>query len=193
MLIDPNTLREVTRSRHLIDKDLRENPEANKLFLEILTSRNHPERILRRMNEAGVLGKLLPDFGRIVAMMQFNMYHHYTADEHLLRAIGILSELERGELEDDHPLAHRLMSQNINRKVIYLAVLLHDIAKGRPEDHSLAGARIARRLGPRLGLTKNETELVAWLVEFHLVMSDTAQRRDLTDPQTIEDFVSNAQ
>ena len=193
LLIDPNTLREVTRSRHLIDKDLRENPEANKLFLEILTSRNHPERILRRMNEAGVLGKLLPDFGRIVAMMQFNMYHHYTADEHLLRAIGILSELERGELEDDHPLAHRLMSQNINRKVIYLAVLLHDIAKGRPEDHSLAGARIARRLGPRLGLTKNETELVAWLVEYHLVMSDTAQRRDLTDPQTIEDFVSNVQ
>ena len=126
-------------------------------------------------------------------MVQFNMYHHYTADEHLLRAIGILSELERGELEDDSPLAHRLMSQNINRKVIYLAVLLHDIAKGRPEDHSLAGARIARRLGPRLGLTKNETELVAWLVEFHLVMSDTAQRRDLTDPQTIEDFVSSVQ
>ena len=193
LLIHPDTLREVTRSRHLIDKNLREHPEANKLFLEILTSRNHPERILRRMNEAGVLGKFLPDFGRIVAMMQFNMYHHYTADEHLLRAIGILSELERGELEDDHPMAHRLMTQNINRKVIYLAVLLHDIAKGRPEDHSLAGARIARRLGPRLGLTKNETELVEWLVEYHLVMSDTAQRRDLTDPQTIEDFVASVQ
>ena len=110
LLIDPNTLREVTRSRHLIDKNLRENPEANKLFLEILTSRNHPERILRRMNEAGVLGAGCR-FGRIVAMMQLNMYHHYTADEHLLRAIGILSELERGELEDDSPLAHRLMSK----------------------------------------------------------------------------------
>lgn len=193
LLIDPDTLREVTRSRHLIDRDVREDPEANRLFLEILTSRNHPERILRRMNEAGVLGRLLPDFGRIVAMMQFNMYHHYTADEHLIRAIGILSELERGELEDDHPLANRLMTESINRKVIYLAVLLHDIAKGRPEDHSRAGARIARRLSSRLGLAKNETELVAWLVEHHLVMSDTAQRRDLADPQTIADFASTVQ
>lgn len=193
LLIHPDTLRAVTRSLALIDNDLRKNPEANKLFLDILTSQNHPERILRRMNEAGVLGKFLPDFGRIVALMQFNMYHHYTADEHLLRAIGLLSSLERGELVDDHPLAHELMKKNINRKVIYLAMLLHDIAKGRPEDHSVAGARIARRLGARLGLTQAETDLTEWLVLEHLVMSDTAQRRDISDPRTIEDFVTKVQ
>lgn len=193
LLIHPDTLRQVTRSLGLIDTKLRENPEANQLFLDILTSRNHPERILRRMNEAGVLGKFLPDFGRIVALMQFNMYHHYTADEHLLRAIGLLASLERGELKDDHPLAHELMIKSINRKVIYLAMLLHDIAKGRKEDHSIAGARIARRLGPRLGLTKAETDLTQWLVQEHLVMSDTAQRRDLSDPQTIIDFTGKVQ
>ncbi len=193
LLIHPNTLREVTRSLNLIDDKLRKNPEANALFLDILTSRNHPERILRRMNEAGVLGKFLPDFGRIVALMQFNMYHHYTADEHLLRAIGLLSSLERGVFEDDHPLAHELIKKNINRKVIYLATLLHDIAKGRPEDHSVAGARIARRLGPRLGFTKAETDLTEWLVREHLIMSDVAQRRDLSDPKTIRDFADKVQ
>ncbi|MGC6512189.1 MAG: [protein-PII] uridylyltransferase [Parvibaculales bacterium] len=193
LMIHPDTLREVTRSLDLIDESLRTNEEANKLFLDILTSQNHAERILRRMNEAGVLGRFLPDFGRIVALMQFNMYHHYTADEHLLRAIGILSDLERGKFSEDHPLAHELVKKNINRKVLYLAVLLHDIAKGRPEDHSIAGARIARRLGPRLGFSKAETELTEWLVREHLIMSDVAQRRDLSDLQTIRDFADKVQ
>ncbi len=193
LMIHPDTLREVTRSLNLIDEKLRQNPEANQLFLDILTAPNHVERILRRMNEAGVLGRFLPDFGRIVALMQFNMYHHYTADEHLLCAIGFLSELEQGKLKDDHPLAHELVKKNINRKVIYLAVLLHDIAKGRIEDHSIAGARIARHLGARLGFSKAETDLTEWLVREHLIMSDVAQRRDLSDPKTIYDFVGKVQ
>ena len=98
LMIHPDTLREVTRSLNLIDEGLRTNEEANKLFLDILTSPNHAERILRRMNEAGVLGRFLPDFGRIVALMQFNMYHHYTADEHLLRAIGLCQIWSRANL-----------------------------------------------------------------------------------------------
>ncbi|MEE3059675.1 MAG: HD domain-containing protein, partial [Pseudomonadota bacterium] len=192
--IHPDTLREITRSVGLIGPELRANQRANDLFLEILTSRRAPERTLRRMNEAGVLGRLLPDFGRIVAMMQFNMYHHYTADEHLLRAIGLLSEVEQGKATEEHPIAFELLSSGeINRNVIYLAVLLHDIAKGRPEDHSIAGARIARRLGPRLGFAKAETRLTEWLVREHLVMSDVAQRRDLSDPRTIEDFAAIVQ
>ena len=191
--IHPDTMRELTRSLHLIDRKLCQSEEANTLFLEILTSRKDPERALRRMNEAGVLGRFISDFGRIVALMQFNMYHHYTADEHLLRAIGILSEIDRGLHQKDHALASRLMSGAVNRRVIYLAMLLHDIAKGRPEDHSVAGARIARKLGPRLGFSAEEVELTAWLVEEHLVMSDVAQRRDLSDPKTIEAFVSFVQ
>ena len=126
--------------------------------------------------------------------MQFNMYHHYTADEHLLRAIGLLREIESGALADEHRLAHELLSSGqVNRRVLYLATLLHDIAKGRPEDHSVAGARIARRLGPRLGFSAAETALTEWLVREHLVMSDVAQRRDLSDPKTIEDFAATVQ
>jgi [protein-PII] uridylyltransferase len=192
--IHPDTLRVITQNTDLINAALRADATANKLFLDLLTSKRDPERILRRMNEAGVLGRFIPDFGRIVALMQFNMYHHYTADEHLLRALGLLREIESGAVRDEHPLATDLLTNGaINRRVIYLATLLHDIAKGRPEDHSVAGARIARKLGPRLGFTKAETALTEWLVQEHLVMSDVAQRRDLSDPRTVEDFAKTVQ
>ena len=117
----------------------------------LLTQGSEPEIILRMMNEAGVLGRFIPEFGRIVAMMQFNMYHHYTVDEHLIRAVGILAQIERGQLSEDHPLAASIFPTITSRRALYVAVLLHDIAKGRKEDHSIAGERIARELGPRLG------------------------------------------
>jgi [protein-PII] uridylyltransferase len=190
----PDALKLVTRSLKLIDRNLRRDAEANRLFMDVLTSSRNPELNLRRMNESGVLGKLIPDFGKIVAMMQFSMYHHYTVDEHLLRCIGVLAEIERGENEKLHPLAHKLMpGLKPQREVLYAAVLLHDIAKGRPEDHSEAGARIARRLCPHMGFSTAETETIAWLVENHLVMSMTAQTRDLNDRKTIDDFASTVQ
>jgi [protein-PII] uridylyltransferase len=189
----PDIMRAASRSLKLIDKSLRENPEANRLFLEILTGRES-EIVLRRMNEPGVLGRFIPDFGRVVSMMQFNMYHHYTVDEHLLRCIGVLASIERGDNED-RALAQQLMKtiQPENRTLLYLALFLHDIAKGRVEDHSIAGARIARRLGPRFGLAPAATETLAWLVEQHLVMSMVAQSRDLSDRRTIETFASVVQ
>jgi [protein-PII] uridylyltransferase len=194
LAIHPEAMRTVTHSLKLIDKDLREDKEANRLFLEILTSKNDAETVLRRMNEAGVLGGFVRAFGRIVAMMQFNMYHHYTVDEHLLRCIGVLNEIERGE-NRDFTLANELVRtiQPRHRTLLYVALFLHDIAKGRIEDHSLAGARIARRFCPRLGMSAAETELVAWLVEVHLVMSTVAQSRDLSDRKTIENFAAVAQ
>ena len=190
----PDAMRAMTRSLKLIDADLRENEEANKLFLDILTSKNDPETVLRRMNEAGVLGKFVPAFGKIVAMMQFNMYHHYTVDEHLLRCIGVLEEMERGDSADTK-LASELMGkiQPSHRKVIYVTMFLHDIAKGRPEDHSIAGARIAKRFCPRLGFSQADTNLVAWLIEQHLTMSSVAQSRDLSDRKTIENFAAVVQ
>ncbi len=190
----PDAMRAVTRSLNLIDAGLRENPEANRLFLEILTSRNNAEIVLRRMNEAGVLGHFVRAFGRIVAMMQFNMYHHYTVDEHLLRCIGVLHDIERGDKEE-FALASELMRtiQPQNRAVLHVALFLHDIAKGRIEDHSIAGARIARRFCPRLGFSLAETETVAWIVENHLVMSTVAQSRDLSDRKTIENFAAVVQ
>ena len=194
LAIHPAAMHAVTHALKLIDKRLREDEEANRLFLEILTSKNDAETVLRRMNEAGVLGEFIPAFGRIVAMMQFNMYHHYTVDEHLLRCIGVLSEIERGE-NPEFALASELMRtiQPQHRTVLCVTLFLHDIAKGRVEDHSIAGARIARRLCPQLGMSAADTELVAWLVEVHLVMSTVAQSRDLSDRKTIENFAAVVQ
>ncbi|WP_237152745.1 [protein-PII] uridylyltransferase [Oryzibacter oryziterrae] len=189
----PDALKLITRSLRHIDGDLRDNEEANQLFLDVLTSKKHAETVLRSMNETGVLGRFVADFGKVVAMMQFNMYHHYTVDEHTLRAIGLLAQVERGEGGNDHPLATELFRHVQNRKVLYFALFLHDIAKGRPEDHSIAGARIARRLGPRFGFSANETDQIAWLVEQHLTMSIIAQSRDLSDRKTIRDFAAVVQ
>ena len=190
----PDTLRTATRSLKLIDRKLRENPEANRLFLQILTSADDAETVLRRMNEAGVLGRFVPAFGTVVAMMQFNMYHHYTVDEHLLRCIGVLAEIERGD-DEEFAFAHELMRTLLprHRVILYVALFLHDIAKGRIEDHSIAGARIARRFCPALGLSVTETDTVAWLVENHLVMSTVAQTRDLSDRMTIANFAAVVQ
>jgi [protein-PII] uridylyltransferase len=191
--IHPDATRLATRSLKLIGPSLRNDEEANRLFLDILTSKNAPEVVLRRMNEAGVLGRFIPDFGRIVAMMQFNMYHHYTVDEHLLRSIGVLAEIEAGLLGNEHPLANRIVGTIRNRRALYVALFLHDVAKGRPEDHSIVGADIARKLGPRLGLDAAEIDTAAWLIEHHLLMSTTAQSRDLSDPATIKNFASVVQ
>jgi [protein-PII] uridylyltransferase len=193
LAIHPDATRQVTLALKRIDASLRANPEANRLFLDILTSRNEPEIVLRLMNEAGVLGRFIPEFGRIVALMQFNMYHHYTVDEHLLRAIGNLAELEAKSFAAELPFETSLLSSIGNRKALFLALFLHDIAKGQIEDHTQAGVRVARSLCPRLGLTGAETETVAWLIENHLVMSDTAQRRDLGDGTTITNFASRVQ
>src|SRR5213082_1022683 len=141
------------------------------------------------MNEAGVLGTFVPAFGRIVAMMQFNMYHHYTVDEHLIRCIGMLADIDAGRSEDTKLATELLRTvQPRYRDLLYVALFLHDIAKGRVEDHSVAGAREARSLCPRLGFSPAETETVAWLIEVHLLMSSVAQSRDLSDRVTIENF-----
>ena len=191
--IHPETMRQAGRDAKFIDNVIREDPRANALFLDLLCGRNNPEMVLRWMNEAGVFGRFVPDFGKVNAQMQFDMYHHYTVDEHTIRAIGLLNQIEKGELKDDHPRATRLIHKVNSRRVAYVAVLLHDIAKGRGGDHSILGAEVARELCPRFGLTESETELVAWLVLNHLLMSHTAQKRDLTDPKTIEDYVGRVQ
>ena len=190
--IHPATLRLITQNIRLVDR-LRADPEANRLFMEMMTSRHDPETTLRRLNEAGVFGRFIPDFGRVVAQTQHDMYHTYTVDEHTIRAIGILARIESGELKEDHPLSADVVHKILSRPVLYLAVLLHDIAKGRGGDHSALGADVALQIGPRLGLSAAETETVAWLVRYHLAMSGTAFQRDLMDPKTIESFAGLVQ
>ena len=191
--VHPAALRTITRSLDLIGETLRNDPEANRLFLEILTSRRDPERALRWMNEAGVLGRFIPAFDHAVGLMQFNMYHHFTVDEHLIRAVGNIAAIERGELKHEHPLSTDVIKRIQSRAALYVATLLHDIGKGLPGDHSVVGASIAESLCPRLGLSPAETASVIFLVRDHLVMSDTAQKRDLSDPKTVRDFVAAVQ
>jgi [protein-PII] uridylyltransferase len=191
--VHPATIRAASRDASLIDRTVRGDPRANGLFLEVLTCITRPEVVLRWMNEAGVFGRFVPDFGRVVAQMQFDMYHHYTVDEHSIRAIGLLAGIESGELKQDHPLSTAIFKQIGSRRVLYIAVLLHDIAKGRRGDHSVLGAEIALKLCPRLGLDQAETDMVSWLVRHHLLMSSTAFKRDLADPKTIEDFARQVQ
>jgi [protein-PII] uridylyltransferase len=191
--IHPTAMRAATRDAVLIDKQVRDDARANALFMEVLTCVNSPELVLRWMNEAGVFGRFVPDFGRVVAQMQFDMYHHYTVDEHSIRALGLLAQIERGELKSDHPISTAIFKQIASRRVLYVAVLLHDIAKGRGGDHSVIGSEIALKLCPRFGLDPAETETVSWLVRYHLLLSSTAFKRDLADPKTIDDFVRQVQ
>ena len=191
--IHPNALRLVRRSIRLMDDTVRNDPQANELFLQLLCDSRDPENVLRQLNEADILGRFIPDFGRIVALMQFNMYHHYTVDEHLIRTVGWLARIDKGELKEEHPLSAEIMPKVKMRRALYVAAFLHDIAKGRPESHSIAGEKVARKLCPRLGLSAAETEMVAWLVRHHLLMSEVAQTRDLTDFKTILDFAEQVQ
>ncbi|MBD8066415.1 [protein-PII] uridylyltransferase [Devosia sp. PTR5] len=193
LLFHPDAIQNIRKSLRLIDNALRNDARANAHFLTILTSPLSVERILRQMNESGVLGKFVPEFGKIVALMQFNMYHHYTVDEHLIRAVGVMAEIANGGLRKELPLTHELLPQLNDTRLLYVALFLHDIAKGRPEDHSIAGARIARKLCPRFGLTPAETDTVSWLIEYHLLMSEIAQARDIQDPETAKAFADVVQ
>ncbi len=191
--IHPQALAAVTHELGRIDRRVRASPEANRLFLEILCSRHDPALALTRMNESGLLGRFVPEFGRIVAQTQHNLYHIYTVDEHTIRAIGILAQIENGQLAGELPLSTEVMPKLLSRRELYVATFLHDIAKGRGGDHSVLGEAVAKRLCPRFGLPDASTETVAWLVRHHLVMSRFAFKRDLEDPQTVADFVAVVQ
>ena len=190
LLIHPDAMRLVTANLNLVDDEMRSDKEATRIFLDLLLKHGNPERSLRRMNELGVLSTFIPEFEPIVAMMQFNMYHSYTVDEHTIQVISNLAEIERSEREEELPLSSSILKGGINRKVLYVALLLHDIGKGRDIDHSILGAQIARKVAPRLGLKPAECDTVEWLVRYHLLMSDVAQKRDLSDIRTIRGFAN---
>ncbi len=193
LLIHPDAMLLVTANLGLINDAMRHDARAPKLFLDLLLKHGNPERALRRMNELGVLAAFIPEFEPIVAMMQFNMYHHYTVDEHIIQCISHLAQIERRELIEELPVSSTILKEGLNRRVLYVALLLHDIGKGRDEDHSILGAKIARKVAPRLGLKPKEVDTVEWLVRYHLLMSDMAQKRDIADPRTVRDFAKAVQ
>ena len=189
-LLHPDAMRLIAANLHLIDEEVRNDKEAHRLFIGLLLKHGNPERALRRMNELGVLSAFIPEFTPSVAMMQFNMYHHYTVDEHTIQVISNLAQIERKELNESLPVVSGILERGVNRKVLYVALLLHDIGKGRDEDHSVLGAQIARKVAPRLGLSKKECETVEWLIRYHLLMSDVAQKRDISEPRTVRGFAN---
>jgi [protein-PII] uridylyltransferase len=193
LLIHPDAMLLVTANLNLIDGQMRNDPRAAKLFLDLLLKHGNPERALRRMNELGILSAFIPEFEPVVAMMQFNMYHHYTVDEHIIQCISHLAQIERRELIEELPVSSSILKEGVNRRVLYVALLMHDIGKGRDEDHSILGARITRKVGPRLGLKPKEVDTAEWLVRYHLLMSDMAQKRDIADPRTVRDFAKAVQ
>jgi [protein-PII] uridylyltransferase len=186
--IGATTLRALWRARRRINPAFRRDPVNRDLFIQIMKSPSHVERALRRMNQCGILGRYLPAFGRIVGQMQHDLYHVYTVDEHILRVIRNLRRFSIPELAHEFPLCSRLMSDFARPEVLYLGALFHDIAKGRGGDHSQLGKIDARRFCRSHGLSRDDTDLVAWLVEHHLVMSTTAQKQDLSDPDVIRAF-----
>ncbi|MEX2648336.1 MAG: [protein-PII] uridylyltransferase, partial [Alphaproteobacteria bacterium] len=193
LAIHPATLRSAAQAASRIDDAVRADAAANALFLDVLASRAGAEATLRAMSETGVLARFVPDFGRVVAQMQYDRYHAYTVDEHTIRAIAMLAAVERGEHIAELPLATELFPKIRSRRALYLAVFMHDIAKGRGTDHSELGGALAEALARRLGLDDEEAETAGWLVRHHLAFSRTAFKRDVNDAKTVEDFVALVQ
>jgi [protein-PII] uridylyltransferase len=191
--LHPDAFTYVTRCLTLITSKMRRDPAAAKLFLDVLARGKHTFRVLTMMNDSGALGRYLPEFGRIVAQMQFNMYHSYTVDEHTLRAVGVINDIAQGKLEDEHPLSVATYPLIADKEALFLAMLLHDTGKGGAGGQEKAGARSARSACERMGLEPKRVELIAWLVEHHLVMSDFAQKRDVSDPRTVAAFAQIVQ
>lgn len=188
--IHPRAWQFIGRNVKRINDEVQDDARANDIFLKILLSDQPIEPALRRLSESGVLGRFIPDFGRVVGQTQFNMYHVYTVDEHTLVALGILQAIEKGRLKNELPLASDVVHRVKSRRVLYLALFCHDIAKGRGGDHSELGERIVIKLARRMGFSADEVETVAWLVRYHLLFSNTAFKRDINDPKTVADFVA---
>ncbi|HEV2081516.1 MAG TPA: [protein-PII] uridylyltransferase [Brevundimonas sp.] len=186
--LHPDAFAAVSRSLNLVTPQLRRNPEAARAFLDVLARGQRPYRVLSVMNAVGLLGRFLPEWGRIVGQTQFNMYHAYTVDEHTLQAVGIINDIQRGKLKDEHPLASEIVHRIADPEALMLGMLLHDVGKGGDRGQLEDGAIAARRACQRLGVEARRIELVCWLVANHLALSDTAQKRDVSDPATVRAF-----
>ncbi len=183
-----DTIRAIREHRHLIDDDFRNDIRARSLFMEILRQSHGLTRVLRSMNVYGVLAAYLPAFGNIVGLMQYDLFHIYTVDEHILTVVRNLRRFAVRKFAQEFPLCSQVVGTLPKIELLYIAGLFHDIAKGRGGDHSELGAIEAREFCERHDLSAYDTELVVWLVENHLLMSSTAQRQDISDPVVVNRF-----
>jgi [protein-PII] uridylyltransferase len=184
------TVRLIRQNLNLIDDEFRTNPEVTGMFMELLRTSEVLSSQLRRMERYGVLGSYLPEFGRIIGQMQFDLFHIYTVDAHTLQVVRNMRRFRYRDQAQKFPVAAHIYPRLPKVELLFIAGLYHDIAKGMGGDHSQLGIDIARRFCERHNLTAWDTNLVCWLVEQHLVMSSTAQRKDITDPEVIHEFAS---
>ena len=183
-----STIRLIRQHLHLIDDEFRNDIRNKSLFMEIMKQPRLVGHELRRMHRYGVLGAYIPCFGQIQGMMQFDLFHVYTVEEHTLFVVRNLRRFKQVEAKDEFPLCYELMPQIAKPQLLYLAGLFHDIAKGRNGDHSTLGAEDAYQFCQHHELSDFDSKLVAWLVEHHLFMSRTSQREDIEDPEVIQKF-----
>jgi [protein-PII] uridylyltransferase len=182
------TIRAVVRNLWLIDEEFRQNPRNHRLFLEILRAPRGVTHELRRMNDYGVLGRYIPAFGRVIGRMQYDLFHAYTVDAHSLFVVSNLRRLAMSEFDHELPRVSAIMQQLPKPEIAYLSALFHDIAKGRGGDHSDLGAVDAEAFCLEQGMSRYDARLVAWLVKNHLLLSMTAQKQDIGDPEVIAAF-----
>jgi [protein-PII] uridylyltransferase len=187
-LLSSQALRQIRADVLLIDDEFRANPEAHRIFLQILRSKRNVQWVLREMNDTGVLGRFIPEFREVVGLGQFNQYHAYTVDEHTIRAVGEARNFWHRERETRLALANDICQKIDRSELLYIALIFHDIAKGLPGDHSRQGALMAKNFCQRIGLDQDATDLVEWLVLEHLFMAIKSQRSDLSDPEVIRAF-----
>lgn len=188
--VSAETIRRVRMSLDRIDVDFRADPANRALFMDILREPQGVTHELRRMNRYGVLGRYLPAFGAVVGRMQYDLFHAYTVDEHTLFVVSNLRRFALSRYDHEYPLCSRIMQALPRPEVAFLAGLFHDIAKGRGGDHSELGAVEAEQFCLDHGLTRYEAKLAAWLVQHHLLLSLTAQKKDISDPEVIQAFAA---
>ncbi|WNV02951.1 [protein-PII] uridylyltransferase [Candidatus Methylospira mobilis] len=188
--IGASTIRLIRQNVALINEDFRASPAASRLFMEILRQPSGITDQLRQMNRYGLLAAYLPEFGRVVGRMQYDLFHVYTVDEHTLFVVSNLRRFALDKFRSDHPHCNEIFTLIEKPELLYIAGLLHDIAKGSNGDHSVVGETIAHAFCKRHGLDAEDTALVQWLVRHHLLMSMTAQRKDISDPDVIHDFAA---
>lgn len=186
--IRAETIRQIRNNINRIDDDFRADIRSHSLFMELLRQAKGVTHVLRRMNRYGVLAAYLPEFGAIVGQMQHDLFHVYTVDEHTLRVLRNLRRLTVPEFTHEYPLCSKVIALIPKPELIYITALYHDIGKGRGGDHSKLGGVDAENFCKRHQLSPYDTHLVRWLVENHLIMSTTAQRKDLNDPEEIYHF-----
>lgn len=186
--IHPESMRLVAQNLNLMGRELRRDPEVTAIFRSMLASDHAAAWVLRKMNVCGLLGRFLPEFGRIIGQTQHDLFHVFTVDEHSILAVEALRQIKNGVFSEELPIATQLMNHVRKPMILYLAVLFHDIAKGRGGVHEVKGAELARTICARIGMNEEETETICWLVRNHLIFSRTAFRRDINDPETVAHF-----